>query len=37
VVRSLFEIGARRLGDTANLDEMAQFFEAMAGVSFAGR
>lgn len=36
VVRSIFEAGAHRLGGTANLDEMARGFEAMAGVRFAG-
>ncbi|WP_244618236.1 NAD(P)-dependent oxidoreductase [Rhodoferax sediminis] len=35
-VRSLFEIGVHELGGTANLDSVAQLFESMAGIKFAG-
>jgi len=35
MVRNIFEVGAHELGGTANLDEIAHLFEAMADVTFA--
>ena len=34
VVRSLYEAGANQLGGTANVDDMAHLYEAMAAVKF---
>ena len=34
VVRSLYEAGANQLGGTANVDDMAHLYEAMAAVTF---
>ena len=36
-VRTIFEACANQLGRTARVDEMAHFFESIAGVSFSGR
>lgn len=33
-VRSLFEAGANQFGGTANIEEMAHYYEAMAGTKF---
>ena len=34
--RTLFEIGVQQIGATANVDEIARLFEAMAGIRFGG-